>query len=151
MTGDVVNVIKDAGSIVGTILSSITLLTIVVKPVRNCVVHFVDRLSGRPDLEAKIDLLAESLQQHFEESREFNQAIVRDLDALKDSDGKILGNTIRSIYNTYKDTKQMPEKEFEMMQKLYMTYSTVLHQNGIIEKIYNEVAGPESDWEIILE
>lgn len=45
----------------------------------------------------------------------------------------------------------MPEKEFEMMQKLYMTYSTVLHQNGIIEKIYNEVAGPESDWEIILE
>lgn len=105
MTGDVINVIKDAGSIVGTILSCITLLTIIVKPVRNCVVRFVDRLSGRPDLEAKIDRLAESLQQHFEESREFNQAIVRDLDALKDSDGKILGNTIRGIYNTYKDTK----------------------------------------------
>lgn len=151
MTGDVVNVIKDAGSIVGTILSCITLLTIIVKPVRNCVVRFVDRLSGRPDLEAKIDRLAESLQQHFEESREFNQAIVRDLDALKDSDGKILGNTIRGIYNTYKDTKQMPEKEFEMLQKLYATYSNVLHQNGVIEKIYNEITGPESDWEIILE
>lgn len=151
MTGDVINVIKDAGSIVGTILSCITLLTIIVKPVRNCVVRFVDRLSGRPDLEAKIDRLAESLQQHFEESREFNQAIVRDLDALKDSDGKILGNTIRGIYNTYKDTKQMPEKEFEMLQKLYATYSNVLHQNGVIEKIYNEITGPESDWEIILE
>ena len=151
MTGDVINVIKDAGSIVVTILSCITLLTIIVKPVRNCVVRFVDRLSGRPDLEAKIDRLAESLQQHFEESREFNQAIVRDLDALKDSDGKILGNTIRGIYNTYKDTKQMPEKEFEMLQKLYATYSNVLHQNGVIEKIYNEITGPESDWEIILE
>lgn len=151
MTGDVVNVIKDAGSIVGTILSSITLLTIVVKPLRNYAVRLVDRLSGRTDLEAKIDQLAETLQKHFDESREFNQSIARDLDALKESDGKILGNTIRSIYNAYKDTKKMPEKEFEMLQKLYGTYSNVLHQNGVIEKIYNEITATDSEWEIILE
>ena len=158
MTGEVLNVLKDIGSIAGTIISCATILTVVIRPIRDAVVGFIDGRSGRQEIEKrlaatdeKIDQLCSKIDEHIKDSRARDEAIVRDLETLKDADGKMIGNTIKTIYNMYKDKKSIPEKEFEMIEKLYDVYANKLHQNGVIEKIHHEIAGDGSEWEIILD
>ena len=56
----------------------------------------------------------------------------------------MLRSMINSVYYKYRDTKQIPEYEFENLEQLYTQYK-MLGGNSFVEKIWSEVQG----WKVI--
>ena len=56
----------------------------------------------------------------------------------------MLRSMITSVYYKYRDTKQIPEYEFENLEQLYTQYK-MLGGNSFVEKIWSEVQG----WKVI--
>lgn len=144
-------IVKTVGSVVGTVLSCITLLTIAVKPVRQWLANYImknsktnETIDRIDDVEKELISLNDTLNKFIDESIIYQNAI-------KSSNEAILGNMIKSIYNQFRDTKKIPEHEYQMIEKLYKPYHEVLKGNSVVEHIYNEITGENSEWEIIIE
>lgn len=155
MSPEILSIIKDVGSVVGVVLSCITLLTLAVKPLRTSVVRFVERISGSNETDRRLNEMTQSIQDmrealnhHITSSSAFHETIMEDIAALKEADAAELGNTIKHIYNKYKDAKALPEREYEVLLKLYHSYHDVLLGNGVVERMYTEIV---QEWTIEFE
>lgn len=131
-----IETIQNVGSVVGVILSCITLVTLIFKPLRTKFIEFIQNVSGS----AKIDKMTALIEKHIADDEVNNTVTQHGLATL-------IGNEIKNIYNRFKDDKKLPEREFEILDKLYDVYHDGLHANGVIEKIYNEM----KTWDIGIE
>lgn len=159
----IVETIKNIGSIAGTVISCVTLVTLIVKPIRNKVIEFIKKHSGSSESDEKVKelresidklnsnmtILADGINEYMEKDAQAKKDIITRLDTLEEGNCVMIGNHIRDIYIRYKESKHIPEKEFEAMSRLYKIYTEEYHGNGIIKRIYNEVTSDE--WHIDVE
>lgn len=96
----------------------------------------------------KIDEMINMLSDYSKKSDETDQMILKSIESLKRGSAISLGDIIRRIYNTYKDEKKIPEKEYSVVEKAYDVYHNELGGNGTIEHIYNEIT---TTWEVIID
>ena len=132
------DVVKDIASILGCILSLITLITLCSKGGR----AFIKGLFVRNTKE-----LHEENEQQFKDIREIkdtlNQVMIK-LNGLQEVSMQQCRDVIKSTYYRYQKTKNVPLYERKTVDKTYRIYTEVFHGNSYASLLYKEIC----KWEI---
>ena len=147
------DILKCAAEYIGYITAIIVFLTVTIKPLRTKVGNKIRKISKTDeqgkrvcDLSDKIDSLIDVMTEYVAKNDEVHDILLDSIKILQAGSAALLGNQIKEIYNQYKDEKRIPEKEFEIVEKMYAIYHGALNGNGVIERIYEEM----KTWEIIM-
>lgn len=131
-------IIKDIASVLGCLLSLITLITLCSKGGR----AFIKGLFLRNTKE-----LHEENEQQFRDIKEIketlNQIMIK-FDGIEEVSMQQCRNTIKNIYYKYYKTKKIPLYERKTVDKTYKIYSEVFHGNSYAALLYKEIC----KWEI---
>lgn len=142
-------VIRTIGGVAGSIISVITLLTLIVKPMRDGFRRWVYQIAAQSDDHvSKNDML--EIKGILKHQSEQNEQILceledtkNDMAILKDSTRSTMKNMISSIYNTGRATKKISVNDRESLVHLYETYHA-LGGNNYTTLIYQEML----EWDV---
>ena len=122
--------VKNIAAVVGCVLSCISLLALVCKPIRAWVVGFIVHQSGKSETDRKLyemqknlDDLKKMMEVHLAEDAKKREAAQNDRDALL----CLLRNSITSIYYRYLPEKAIPAHQNKNVIMLYDAYD---HEGG---------------------
>lgn len=128
--------IKNIGSVIGLIISAITLSTLLgtvfVKPIREGLIKWVQN---------KVEY--NNNKDELQEIKELLQGLKKDNEVIKESSLCTLRNDITQIYYKHVDEKKFSTREKENLIKMNDAYKK-LHGNTYIEEIYEETM----HWEV---
>ena len=142
---DFFDVVKDIGSLLGVILSVVSVIGIVTKFQNKHFKKLFDEHSEEirksdekqtkeiTEIKGTLDNLTtkvDSLQERFDVVEDFNAEICR--------------NSIKNIYYQYNKIQKIPLYERKMADSLYKIYSEQFHQNSYGRLLYQEIC----KWEI---
>lgn len=142
---DFFDVVKDIGSLLGVILSVVSVIGIVIKFQNKHFKKLFDQHSEEirksdekqtreiTEIKGTLDNLTtkvDSLQECFDIIENFNAEICR--------------NSIKNIYYQYNKIQKIPLYERKMADSLYKIYSEQFHQNSYGRLLYQEIC----KWEI---
>lgn len=142
---DFFDVVKDIGSLLGVILSVVSVFGIVTKFQNKHFKKLFDQHSEEirksdekqtkeiTEIKGTLDNLTtkvDSLQERFDVVEDFNAEICR--------------NSIKNIYYQYNKIQKIPLYERKMADSLYKIYSEQFHQNSYGRLLYQEIC----KWEI---
>lgn len=131
--------VKDVAAVIGLILSSSSLLTIVCKPLRRAVVGFVTRQSEKTEMQKQISEIRDMLLEHLEADKLKQENAADDRGALL----CLLRNSVTRIYYIYLPKKQIPAHEYKNMIFLSEAYAN-LGGNSYVTTIVENM----KDWEV---
>lgn len=134
------NLVKDIAAVVGLVLSSISLLTVICKPLRNVIINFVTHQSGKTELQQQIEVIRRMLEEHLETDKQKQVQAALDQEALL----CILRNSITKIYYDYLPHKQIPAHEYKNMIFLAEAYIK-LGGNSYVSTIVENM----KDWDVL--
>lgn len=142
---DFFDVVKDIGSLLGVILSVVSVIGIVIKFQNKHFKKLFDEHSEEirksnekqtkeiTEIKGTLNNLitkVDSLQERFDVVEDFNAEICR--------------NSIKNIYYQYNKIQKIPLYERKMADSLYKIYSEQFHQNSYGRLLYQEIC----KWEI---
>lgn len=141
--------IKVIGGAAGSIISIITLLTLIVKPMRNGFRRWVYSIAAQSDDHvSKVDMM--EIKDILKHQSEQNEQILSELEAtkndmeiLKDSNRSTMKNMISSIYNSGRATRKISVNDRESLVHLYDSYHA-LGGNNYTTLIYQEML----EWDV---
>jgi hypothetical protein len=146
--------VEDIAVVIGYVTTVTGFLALLIKPVREWFGNHIRKVSRTDDHEkrfdevsAKIDDLIEVISSYISSNDDFKSVMMESIEILKDGSAITLGNAIKEIYNCYRDTKKIPEKEFEIVKRMYDIYFNELHNNSVIEYIHDEM----NTWEVVID
>lgn len=129
--------IKNISMVIGMITGVLTLLTIVIKPLRKALVGFINSNAAPKEMEIQMQAFHTLLQKHIDddESRtKKTEAIIKDLglDAKVNKAFLILysRNLVRSMFYNYMDGKKLPLYEKKTLIAIEELYVEQLHGNS---------------------
>lgn len=141
-------IIKNASSIVGLILSSLTLLGIIIKPIRKAIIKWIVNIVGGSDVLKEVKEIKTSLDSMNEKM----DTVEERLDKL---DQRVLENErdrIKSELAVYtskcaRKMKIYPE-EMSHINDIYYKYHEILRCNSLGTSMYNEIVKyyENQDW-----
>lgn len=134
-----IEILKFIGSAFGYILSAITLITLIVKSVKNKAGNFIRKASGSKRNKNKIDDLEKLINRQIEESKNFHTLLMEMLEKQAKASKQILANVIESTYHEKKHVKQLDELELKRIINSYAIYHNEFNGNSYITEIYNEM------------
>lgn len=142
-------VIRTIGGVAGSIISVITLLTLIVKPMRDGFRRWIYQIAAQSDDHvSKNDMM--EIKGILKHQSEQNEQILceledtkNDMAILKDSTRSTMKNMISSIYNTGRATKKISVNDRESLVHLYETYHA-LGGNNYTTLIYQEML----EWDV---
>ena len=150
-----IEVINNVATVVGCVSVAFGLTCSISKTVRSWFTNLLGKKEAENEqnvkfkkMSNKIDEMINMLSDYSKKSDETDQMILKSIESLKRGSAISLGDIIRRIYNTYKDEKKIPEKEYNVIDKAYDVYHTELGGNGTIEHIYNEIT---TTWEVVID
>ena len=150
-----IDTIKKIAEIIGYITVISAFLTATIKPLRNRFAGRIQKISKTDEqqkqmceLSKKIDELKTIMSDYSSKNDTVNEAILASIESLRKGSAISLGDVIRRIYNSYKDEKKIPEKEYNILDKANAVYHGDLGGNGTIEHIYNEI---KSSWDVVVD
>lgn len=129
-----IDTVKDIAAVVGCILSLITLITLIVKPLREKFINWIKGKANTCELEGKIDNLAEMLKTHIEN----DEAKLLAAEMQNEATLCILRDRITTMYYKYTVAESIPTYAREDLTKLYKIYHA-MHGNSYIDIIYEEM------------
>ena len=148
-----IDVAKTAAEVIGYITVIAGFATVIIKPLRVKVQNHIRKISKTDEqekrlcgLSEKIDNLINVMTAYVSKNDEVHNIILESIQVLKEGSAVSLGNNIKEIYNLYKEEKCIPEKEFEIVERMYTVYHDGLCGNGTVEHIHTEM----KDWEVII-
>ena len=147
-------VIKDIAAIVGCALSCISLLTLIVKPLRKKIINWVAEIADKPEtanalaeLQTQISNIQSQIIENAEESRRYNGELHLKIDKSLQNDSDIenrIGRVEKNVLDNESDRLKselyncgnrcrrgirLYAEEFEHIRSVYHKYSEVLHCN----------------------
>ena len=136
--------IKVIGGVAGSIISIITLMTLIIKPMRNGFRRWIYQIAAqsddhvsRADMTEIKDILKHQSKQNEQILCELEET-KSDMAILKDSTRSTMKNMISSIYNTGRATRKISVNDRESLVHLYETYHA-LGGNNYTTIIYEEM------------
>lgn len=122
------------GSLSGSIITIITLLTTLVKPLREKFVSLIVKSSGTDTLSEKIETLTKLLEETIKENETQKNELFKQSEALQSS----LRNEILCIYFNCRNKDEITSWERENVIHLFESYKK-LNGNSFIEKCVEEI------------
>lgn len=129
-----INVIKEISVVVGCALSSITLITLAIKPFREKFLEWAELKSNTCELEDKIDRISDLLKSHIEH----DDVKMNLFEMQSNATLCILRDRITTMYYTYMAIGCIPDHARENLVKLYGSYHA-MHGNSYVDIIYEEM------------
>lgn len=128
------DIIKDIGTVIGLVLSSITLITLCCKPIRKRFIAWIRRTSKTDETAEWMQEFKEMLQNHIalDEKKQAQMDIISA--AMLD----LLRGDITRIYFQYIGQKEIPAYEKQNLVTLFERY-TIMGGNSYIHNIYDEL------------
>lgn len=126
--------LKTVASICGCLSTIITLITIVIKPIRNRFICWISQTSDKDNLNKKLDKLTTLVEKQAEQ----NEKISVELDKQSLALQATLRNSILNIYNTRMELGYITLFEKQNIVKLYENY-TALNGNSFIHDCIEEL------------
>ena len=141
--------IRTVGGVAGSIISVITLLTLIVKPMRDGFRRWIYQIAAQSDDHvSKNDML--EIKDILNHQSEQNEKILceledtkHDMAIMKDGTKSTLKNMISGLYNAGRATKTISANDRESLVHLYETYHA-LGGNHYTTIIYNEML----EWDV---
>ena len=133
--GDVGKTIIEVGKYFSTVLSTITLITLIVKPIRNRFVKWIRNTSG-----------ADTTDSNAEQITALNgkiDNILSELNKSKQNDLCMIRHMITQIYYANMGSPTMHSREKEDMEFLYSRYEA-MGGNSYVKQIVNEMRNKET-------
>ena len=115
------------------VLSCITLITLLCKPLRNKIAGWIRKTSHMEETRAAVDEVRAMMQQLMA-AEESKQAMLR---LFKESQLSLLRDSITDLYFKYLPKKEVPTYERKDMVKLFESYRK-LGGNSYVQTIYEE-------------
>ena len=132
-------IITNIGAIIGVVLSCITLVTLLCKPLRKKIAGWIRKTSHMEETRAAVDEVRAMMQQLMA-TEESKQAM---LQLFKESQLSLLRDSITDLYFKYLPEKRVPVYERKDMIKLFESYEK-LGGNSYVKTIYEEFI----DWPV---
>ena len=126
-------IITNIGAVIGVVLSCITLITLLCKPLRNKIAGWIRKTSHMEETWAAVDEVRAMMQQLMA-AEESKQAMLR---LFKESQLSLLRDSITDLYFKYLPKKEVPTYERKDMVKLFESYRK-LGGNSYVQTIYEE-------------
>lgn len=150
-------IIKDVATVVGCCISVITLLGIIIKPVRKKVIDWIKHTSEATEtsiaiqeMNKKLNVLEEKIDEIGKSSRETDATLIERIDTLDERveklDTRVLENERDRIKAELSDCasrcargmKLYPEEKIHI-DEIYSKYSNELHCNSTGSEFYHEI------------
>ena len=129
-------IIKNIGTIIGLVLSAITLLTLCCKPLRHKIGNAIRKTSNVAQTREALDELRAMMQQLMATEEEKRQA----LEQFRESQISLLRDSITRLYFKHLEDRQVPAYARKDMVKLFESYEQ-LGGNSYVRTIYEEFMG----------
>ena len=126
-------IITNIGAVIGVVLSCITLITLLCKPLRNKIAGWIRKTSHMEETRAAVDEVRAMMQQLMA-AEESKQAMLR---LFKESQLSLLRDSITDLYFKYLPKKEVPTYERKDMVNLFESYRK-LGGNSYVQTIYEE-------------
>lgn len=118
----------------GSITGIITLIVLIVKPIRNKFVNWIAKTSDKDGINEKIDNLTQLVEKQVKQNDAMNEELKKQSLALQAN----LRNSILVIYNSRMKAGYITLYEKENLAKLYSNY-TSLGGNSFVHNCYDEL------------
>ncbi len=128
------DIVKDLGSVIGLVLSCITLLTICCKPLRKRVADWIHKTAGTSENNQLMAELRDMLQNHIS----LDEKKQEQMEAVKEAMVDILRDNINRIYFQYVDKKELPAYEKKSLVILFQQYKK-MGGNAYVHELYEEL------------
>lgn len=141
--------IKNVAAVVGCLLSCLSLVAIICKPIRKSLASFIAQQSGKSETDRKLDemqtqilSLKQMMESHLQADAQKQQHAKDDRDALL----CLLRNSITAIYYEYLPTKEIPAHQYKNVILLNDAYQ---HEGGntYVATIVDDIR----DWRVLPE
>lgn len=126
-------VVKNIGTVIGLVLSVITLITLCCKPLRRKIGNVIRKASNMEETSQALDEVRAMMQQIMA-TEESNQAMMENF---KESQLSLLRDSITRLYFKYLPEKQVPTYGRKDMVNLFESYQR-LGGNSYVRTIYEE-------------
>lgn len=151
-------VIKNIAAIVGCVLSCISLLTLIIKPIRTKIINWVAEIADKSEtasmlteMQKQINCLHKQMQENAEENRKHNEEMQAKIDSIVKADKKsnealkdIIRERIVSTYYCNLQTNKLHYEEWETVSELADSYFD-LGGNHFVKSLMDKM----SAWEIV--
>ena len=132
-------IIKDIATVIGLILSAITLITLCCKPLRRKIGNVIRKASNMEETSAALEEVRAMMQQMVA-TQEVNQELMTHF---QESQLSLLRDSITRLYFKYLPDKQVPAYGRKDMVNLFESYKR-LGGNSYVKTIYEEFM----DWPV---
>lgn len=153
-----IEVIKNIAAIVGCVLSCISLLTIIVKPMRKTVINWIAEVADKPEtvnaineLRSQMNTMQLKMEQNAEERRQQITNLKDQIDSIIQFDMKnhkalkdMIRERIVSMYYANLEHKTLHFEEWETVSQLNSSYES-LNGNTFVKGLIKQM----STWDII--
>ena len=132
-------VVKNMGTVIGLVLSAITLITLCCKPLRKKIGNVIRKVSNVQETSEAVEEVRAMMQQ-LTAAQESNQAMMENF---KESQLSLLRDSITQLYFKYLPDKQVPAYGRKDMVNLFEAYEK-LGGNSYVKTVYEEFM----DWPV---
>lgn len=137
-------IFKNIATVVGCISTCITLLTLIIKPLRQRIIDAVVNKSQTESIVKKIDKMNEKIDTVIDDNKTQQEEIKKIKEEIKNVKENVLDNEADRIRaelfdcgNRCRRGIRLHPEEFNHIQEIYRKYTNVLHQNHEGETEYN--------------
>ena len=153
-----IEVIKNIAAVVGCVLSCISLLTIIIKPMRKKIINWIAEVADKPEtvnaineLRNQMGAIQLQIEQNAEERRQQITNLKNQIDSIMQFDRKnhealkdMIRERIVSVYYANLEHKTLHFEEWETVSELNGSYEE-LGGNSFVKGLVKQMSG----WEII--
>ena len=141
---EVIEVFKNIAAIVGCISACITLLTLIIKPLRQKFINMMADKAQKQSIENKIDLMNKKVDMVISDNKTQQNEIQEIKAEIKNIKENVLDNEADRIRaelfdcgNRCRRGIRLHPEEFDHIKEIFRKYTEVLHQNHEGETEYN--------------
>lgn len=142
--------ITDVGSILGIILSAVSVFALIKTKALGKIGSYIRKESNveenrktDEEMHNKLDALAKTFQDYMEEGRQFREETKVAMTAQNDACRQLLANIIETTYYSDKERKTLTMNEFKRVVNAFSIYHNEFEGNSYIAELYNEMM----EWE----
>lgn len=139
-----IEIIKNIAAVVGCITACITLLTLIIKPLRQKFVSAIADKAQKQTIEQKIDLICGKVDTVIADNKAQQKEIKEIKEEIQNIKENVLDNEADRIRaelfdcgNRCRRGIRLHPEEFDHIKEIYRKYTNVLHQNHEGETEYN--------------
>lgn len=134
-----IEIVKNIATVVGCVISSITLISIIFKPLRTAITSFVKDKAGKPETDRQLAEIHNMLQHHIEDDKAFKNRMEESMAITFDFTEKQCRKEIKNIYYKYRDTKKLPIWEKKSLMDIEDLYINRMQKNHWGQTLINEM------------